>query len=81
MNSRIAMELPATTSESGFSVDEPVHRTKELFETRGMPGFVELILLVVEERIGMALCQGSTPCWFPPCRGRMVGAFSPAFAM
>jgi len=61
------MELLATTAEEGFSLDELVFKTKNLFETRGMAGFVELILLLVEERIGLAFCRHSIPSWFPPC--------------
>ena len=58
MQNIIAMEVLSATSEKGFSLDELVFRTKELFEKGGLAGFVGLILQLVDERICMKMVQG-----------------------
>ncbi len=58
MQNIIAMEVLSATSEKGFSLDELVFRTKELFETEGLAGFVSLILRLVDEKICMNMVQG-----------------------
>ncbi len=59
MQNIIAMEVLSATSEKGFSLDELVFRTKELFETEGLAGFVGLILQLADERICMNMVQGN----------------------
>ena len=44
MQDIITLEVLSATSEKRFSLDELVFRTKELFETEGLAGFVGLIL-------------------------------------
>ena len=51
MQDIITIEVLSATSEKGFSLDELVFRTKELFETEGLAGFVSLILHLTDERI------------------------------
>jgi len=58
MQNIITMELLSATSEKGFSLDELVFRTKELFETEGLAGFVGLILQLADEKICMNMVQG-----------------------
>jgi hypothetical protein len=58
MQNIIAMEVLSATSEKGFSLDELVFKTKELFETEGLAGFVGLILQLADERICMKMVQG-----------------------
>lgn len=58
MQNIIAMEVFSATSEKGFSLDELVFRTKELFEKEGLAGFVGLILRLADERICMNMVQG-----------------------
>lgn len=69
MQNIIALEIVSAVSETGFSLDELVVKTKELFEREGMPGFVGLLLGLVDELIclGIVLRQGK---WKPkPCCG------------
>jgi len=40
MQESIALEVLTCTSEKGFSLDELVYRTRELFEREGLAGFV-----------------------------------------
>jgi len=58
MQNIIAMEVLSATSEKGFSLDELVFRTKELFETEGLAGFVGLILQLADERVCINMVQG-----------------------
>jgi hypothetical protein len=58
MQNIIAMEVLSATSEKGFSLDELVFRTKELFEKNGLAGFVGLILRLADEKICMNMVQG-----------------------
>jgi hypothetical protein len=58
MQDIITLEVLSATSEKKFSLDELVFRTKELFETEGLAGFVGLILRLVDERICMNMVQG-----------------------
>jgi hypothetical protein len=58
MQNIITMEVLSTTSENGFSLDELVLQTKELFEKEGLAGFVGLILNLVDEKICMNMVQG-----------------------
>ncbi len=67
MQNIIALEIVSAVSEAGFSLDELVVKTKELFEREGMSGFVGLVLSLVDEMIcfGIAKRKGK---WQPePC--------------
>jgi hypothetical protein len=59
MQNIIAMEVLSATSEKGFSLDELVFRTKELFEKEGLAGFVGLVLRLADEEICMNIIQGN----------------------
>jgi hypothetical protein len=52
------MEVLGAVSENGFSLDELVFRTKELFEREGLSGFFSLILQLADERICMNMVNG-----------------------
>jgi len=58
MQDIITMEALSAVSENGFSLDELVFRTKELFEREGLSGFVSLILQLADERICMNMVRG-----------------------
>jgi hypothetical protein len=58
MQNIITIEVLSATSEKGFSLDELVFRTKELFEKNGLAGFVGLILRLADEKICMNMVQG-----------------------
>jgi hypothetical protein len=67
MQNIIAMEVLSATSETGFSLNELVFRTKELFEKEGMAGFVGLILQLNDEIICMNMVKGKTKHNKQPC--------------
>lgn len=58
MQNIIALKVLSAVSENGFSLDELVFRTKELFQKKGLSGFVSLILQLIDERICMNMIQG-----------------------
>jgi len=58
MQNIIAMEVLSATSEKGFSLDELVFKTRELFEKEGLAGFVGLILHLADERICTNMVHG-----------------------
>ena len=60
MQNIIAMEMLSAVSENGFSLDELVFKTKELFAEEGLAGFVALILRLVDEKICLDLTQGKS---------------------
>ena len=62
MQNIITLEVLSATSEKSFSLDELVFRTKKLFETEGLAGFVGLILGLTDERIctNMVQTEGRT---------------------
>jgi len=65
----ITLEIVSAVSETGFSLDELVVKTKELFEREGMPGFVGLLLALVDELLCLRLVMGEGK-WKPePCCG------------
>jgi len=65
----ITLEIVSAVSETGFSLDELVVKTKELFEREGMPGFVGLLLALVDELLCLRLVMGESK-WKPePCCG------------
>jgi hypothetical protein len=58
MQNIITLEVLSATSEKGFSLDELVFKTKDLFEKEGLAGFVSLILCLADERICMNMVHG-----------------------
>ena len=58
MQNIMTLEVLSATSEKGFSLDELVFKTKELFEKEGLAGFVGLILHLADERICINMVQG-----------------------
>jgi hypothetical protein len=68
MQKSIAIEVLAAVSDKGFSLDELVYKVQELFQERGLPGLVALVLRLVDEKIVEGLIGGqdgwkpSSPC-------------------
>lgn len=52
------IEIVGSLSEKGFSLDELVIKTKELFECEGMSGFVSLLLSLFDEHISLSIVRG-----------------------
>lgn len=72
MKKSIAMELAAVLAEDGFSLDELVVKTKQLFERDGMAGFVSLLLELVDVWLCREVISGGSdwqpkPCCEAPC--------------
>ena len=65
MQNIIALEVLAAVSENGFSLDELVISTRKLFEQKGMPGLIGLILRLLDENISLRLRQNNSG-WKPP---------------
>jgi|APSaa5957512535_1039671.scaffolds.fasta_scaffold62118_1 hypothetical protein len=49
MNNKIALEIKSILSEKSFSFDTLILKTKELFDQKGIPGFLELLLSIIDE--------------------------------
>lgn len=64
MHKTLYLEIAGCVSEEGFSLDELVIRTKELFAEEGMAGLVGLILSLVDEHISLGLVSGKS-AWRP----------------
>lgn len=64
MQKILYLEILGAVSDKGFSLDELVLKTKELFEHEGMAGFVGLILSLLDEQLCISLGKGEGP-WFP----------------
>jgi hypothetical protein len=64
MQHTIQLDVVSCLSEDGFSLDELVIKTRELFEREGMAGMIGLLLRLADERIcrGLVGRQGS---WHP----------------
>ena len=58
MQHTITLDVVSCLSEDGFSLDELVIRTRELFEQEGMAGVIGLILRLVDEGICRGLVDG-----------------------
>jgi hypothetical protein len=56
----ISTDVLVAVSEEGFSLDELVYRTRELFESQGLPGFVGLVLRLVDESLCIGLVEGKS---------------------
>jgi hypothetical protein len=67
MQDIITLDVLSAVSENGFSLDELVVKTKELFEKEGLAGFVAVILRLVDEQICMDMVQGKRPNKHPCC--------------
>ena len=49
MQKRLYLEMLGCVSDKGFSLDELVIRTKELFAREGMAGIVEIGTLILQQ--------------------------------
>jgi len=67
MQDIITLKVLSAVSENGFSLDELVFQTRELFDKEGLPGFVGLILRLTDERICMQMVQGKSVHDQPTC--------------
>ena len=67
MQDTIQLDLVSCLSEDGFSLDELVIRTRELFEREGMAGVIGLILRLAGEWICQRLVRGEGPPGLRPC--------------
>jgi hypothetical protein len=67
MQNIITLDVLSAVSEKGFSLDELVFQTRELFEKTGLAGFVGLLLRLTDERICMQLVQGKSGHNQPAC--------------
>ena len=67
MQDIITLEVLSAVSENGFSLDELVFQTRELFEKKGMAGFVGLILRLTDERLCSEMVQKKTKHDRPTC--------------
>jgi hypothetical protein len=65
MMTNIALEIAGSLSGKGFSLDELVFKTRQLFEENGFPGFLSLWLMVMDETICLDLVRREGP-WRPP---------------
>jgi len=67
MQGSISVEVLASLSDNGFSLDELVVATKELFDKEGLPGFVGLLLMAMDEKLAIELVARRCG-WSPkPC--------------
>jgi len=64
MQNIIALEVLTSVSESGFSLDELVIATRQLFEQEGMPGLIGLVLRLLDENLSLRLRQNNSD-WKP----------------
>ena len=66
MQYTIALEIANAISDEGCSLDELVTKIKAVFVEEGFPGFVALLLRVIDEALCVASLKGSTshlnPC-------------------
>jgi hypothetical protein len=67
MQNIITLDVLSVVSENGFSLDELVLKTKQLFEKEGLADFVTVILRLVGERICMDMIRGKRPNKHPCC--------------
>ena len=67
MQNIISLEVLSAVSEKGFSLDELVFQTRELFEIKGLAGFVGLILRLTDERICREMVQSQLKYDRPGC--------------
>lgn len=67
MEKSIALKVTALLSEKGFSLDELVLKTKELFDREGMAGFVGLLLELVDAHLCTTLIHKTSVWQRAPC--------------
>lgn len=65
MQSIISLEVLTSLAENGFSLDELVISTRNLFAEKGIPGLIELILQLLDENISIQLRHNKS-LWTPP---------------
>lgn len=70
MQGSISVQVLASLSDNGFSLDELVLATKELFEREGLAGFVSFLLGLLDEKLAMEVVAERS-IWTPPacCQG------------
>ena len=64
MQSIVSLEVLTVVGENGFSLDELVISTVDLFKREGMPGLIGLILRLIDENLSMRLQQKNSD-WQP----------------
>ena len=64
MQNIIALEVLVSVSENGFSLDELVMATRQLFEEKGIPGLIGLVLRLLDENLCLRLRQNHSD-WKP----------------
>jgi hypothetical protein len=67
MQNIITIKVLSAVSENGFSLDELVFKTRELFAEKGLPGFVGLILRLTDEVVCRKMVQGKSKRDRPAC--------------
>ena len=67
MQDIITIKVLSALSENGFSLDELVFQTRELFEKKGLAGFVGLILRLTDEMVCRKMVQGKSIHDQPGC--------------
>ena len=67
MQKLLYIEILGGVSDKGFSLDELVLKTKELFEREGMAGLIGLILSLVDEQLCIDLMRGESRLSLAPC--------------
>ena len=55
----IALEIANSVSNQGCSFDELVTKIKEVFDSKGIPGMIELLLRVIDEALGASALAGN----------------------
>ncbi len=55
MYRNISVETLVTLGKKGFSLDELVIKTKEIFDNLGLPAFIALILQFIDENLFLNL--------------------------
>ena len=63
MQHEITTSLWCSLSENGFSLDELVLKLKNLFDSEGFSGLLELLLSLTEEKLLMSSLDNSNPRW------------------
>ena len=58
MHNILYMKISTCLSRKGFSIDELIIKTKELFEKNGMAGFVELLLILLDNMLCRDMVHG-----------------------
>jgi len=67
MQDIITIKVLSAVSENGFSLDELVFQTRELFEKKGLAGFVGLILRLTDEMVCRKMVQDKSKHDPPIC--------------